>query len=137
MHPLVNILDVITDDIKIFERYPNTRLSSNISIAKDIDEHDLVIVSCYSTVFLDTYLNGKYCLRLFPFRSSPAYLKLFDSRIIFNIFSEEDVLEALEKITLIKTPFSIDQEFKEIINIDLESWTALLTDRVPEVSLLN
>lgn len=125
-HPVYNFLTYFRDDFKLFENHPSIRISSNNSIIKDIEAHDLVIVNCFTTAFIDAYLCGKYCFRLYPYISSSAYLKTYNSQLIFNIFSEDHLLNALQQISNFTSKISIEEECKNIMNIDVKKWQCLL-----------
>lgn len=132
MHPLYNYLKEYENDLKLFQQFPTLKLSDNYSIIDDIASHDLIIVNCYTTAFLDTYLSGKYCMRLFPYADSPAYIKYFNSPIIFNIFCEEDILMAFQKMENSVAMFSLKDEAKELMNIDIKGWEQLIKSPLTE-----
>lgn len=126
MHPLYNFLAAYKKESKLFKHFNKAKISTNNSIMKDIQIHDLIIVNCFTTAFLDAYLNGKYCFRLYPYKSSPAYLKHFSSKVIANVYSESDILLALKQIQKFEQPILIEEDFTDIMNINIRRWEELL-----------
>lgn len=127
-HPIYKYTDELENTLRIFERFPKLKVSTRSLILDEIRYHDLIIVNCFTTVFLDASLNGKYCLRLFPYQSYASYLKEYKSQLVFNIFSESDVYFVLDKINTSKINIDIQNEAKEIVNIHIPKWKQLLVN---------
>jgi len=125
-NPHLKYIDHFRDEFKIFERFPKVKVSGNNSIFNDIREHDIVIVDIYSTVFLDAYLSGKYCFRVFPYKNSTAYLKNYTSKLIFNITSEQDVTKALVEIKQMNSDVDLRKEASHLIHMDPSGWRNIL-----------
>ncbi len=129
-HPIYKYEKELQSQLKLFDRFPGIKVSKIPGILEDIALHDLVVVNCYTTAFLDACLNGKYCLRIFPYPSYPSYLKKYNSSLIFNIFSDEDVYLALQQMKGSEIIADAEGENKDIMNINIPAWEQILTMNV-------